>query len=79
MIEYHPRRVKDMARKTYTSTEVKTRWKQKNYKQYVVSLRYDTDQELIDFMEDNKDKLGTTNIFRDALAMYVEAEKKSED
>lgn len=29
--------------KTKTSTEVKNAWKQHNYKQYNVSLRFDTD------------------------------------
>ena len=59
--------------KSYTSNEVKTRWKQKNYKQFAVSLRYDADQELIDFVEKHKDKYGTTNIFRDALEMYIKS------
>ena len=58
-----------------TSSEVKTRWMDKAYRKYVVSFRYDTDQEIIDFVEANKEKLGTTNIFREALEMYVKAKK----
>ena len=58
-----------------TSSEVKQRWMEKAYKKYLVSFRYDTDQEIIDFIEANKEKLGTTNIFRDALEMYVKANK----
>ena len=58
-----------------TSSEVKQRWMEKAYKKYLVSFRYDTDQEIIDFIEANKEKLGTTNIFRDALEMYIEAQK----
>ena len=58
-----------------TSSEVKTRWMDKAYRKYVVSFRYDTDQEIIDFVEANKEKLGTTNIFREALEMYVKAQK----
>ena len=58
-----------------TSSEVKQRWMEKAYKKYLVSFRYDTDQEIIDFIEANKEKLGTTNIFRDALEMYIEANK----
>ena len=54
-----------------TSSEVKMKWMEKAYKKYLISLRYDTDQQLIDFVEANKDKFGTTNIFRDALAMYI--------
>lgn len=38
-----------------------------NYKRYVVNLRFDTDSELIDFVEEHKDKQGTTDIFRQAL------------
>ena len=64
-----------MARKTYTSYEVKKRWADKAYKKYVVSFRYDTDQKLIDYIEENKEKLGTTNIIRDAMNMYVDAEE----
>lgn len=59
--------------KTHTSSEVKKRWMDKAYRKYTVSLRYDTDQHIIDFIEANKEKYGTTNIFRDALAMYVES------
>lgn len=62
-----------MARKTYTSSEVKARWNKKTYKAYQVNLRYDSDQRLIDFVENNREKYGTTNIFRDALEMYVDA------
>lgn len=59
--------------KTHTSSEVKKRWMDKAYRKYTVSLRYDTDQHIIDFIEANKEKYGTTNIFRDALAMCVES------
>ena len=38
-----------------------------NYKRYVVNLRFDTDSELIEFVEENKEKIGTTDIFRQAL------------
>lgn len=62
-----------MARKTETSYEVKHRWNQKTYKAFQVNLRYDTDKDLIDFMEKHRDKYGTTNIFRDALEMYVKS------
>lgn len=58
-----------------TSTEVKARWMSKAYHKYMVHLRYDTDQDLIDFLEENKEKYGITGIFRDALKMYMDAEK----
>ena len=32
---------------SYTSTEVKTAWKQRNYKRYEVNFRLDTDKEII--------------------------------
>lgn len=57
--------------KTHTSTEVKNRWKKKAYKIYQVSLRYDTDKELIDFIENNKERIGMTQMFREALEQYM--------
>ena len=62
-----------MARKTTTSYEVRKRWMDKAYKRYSVNFRYDTDQEIIDFIEEHKDKIGTTNIVRDALEMYMKS------
>lgn len=61
------------ARKTTTSNEVKARWISANYKRYGVSLRYDTDGELIEYLEANKgeDGKGTTRIFREALTEYI--------
>lgn len=54
-----------------TSSEVKERWKAKAYKRYMIYLRNDSDRKLIDYLEQNKERLGTTNIFRDALAEYI--------
>lgn len=62
-----------MARKTHTSYEVTKRWQDKTYKRYTTNLRYDSDGDIINFIEENKDKYGTTNIFRDALEMYMKA------
>ena len=64
-----------MARKTFTSTEVKQRWESKAYAKYNVRLRHDVDQDLIDFVEANKVEKGTSNIFRDALEMYIKFTK----
>ena len=58
-----------------TSSEVKARWMEKAYKKYLVNLRYDTDQDLIDFVEANKDKMGMTQIFREALEEYIANQK----
>lgn len=54
-----------------TSTESKQRWENKAYAKYLVRLRHDTDEDLIDYLERNKERLGTTNIFRDALEEYI--------
>lgn len=63
-----------MARKTTTSTEVKNRWKASNYKTYQINLRYDTDQELIDFIEKFKkdnDGKGVTDMFRAGVEQFM--------
>lgn len=62
--------------KTHTSTEVSERYKRKTYKNYAVRLRFDTDQDLIDYVEDNKDRIGMTQIFREAMELYVKAQKE---
>lgn len=61
----------DMARKTHTSTEVKQRWIAKAYKRYNINLRYDTDQELIDWIEKRRKTENTTAVFREALEEYI--------
>lgn len=69
-----------MARKTETSSEVKMRWMAENYKTYRVSLRYDTDQDLINLIEKVKEKndgFGVTDVFRTALRALMEQENKS--
>ena len=58
-----------------TSTEVKQRWESKAYRKYLIRLREDTDKPLIDYIERNKERLGTTNIFRDALESYIQNNK----
>ena len=57
---------------SYTSTEVKTAWKQRNYKRYEVNFRLDTDKEIIDYIEANKERFGTTEIFRAAMELLIE-------
>lgn len=59
-----------------TSTEVKQRWESKAYTKYLVRFRNDTDRNLVDYLEKNKERMGTSNIFRDALEMYIENEKR---
>lgn len=57
-----------------TSTEVKQRWESKAYTKYLVRFRNDEDRKLIQFIEKNKERMGTTNIFRDALEEYIRKE-----
>lgn len=64
-------------RKTTTSTEVKSRWMRENYKTYRVNLRYDTDQEIINYMEQRKDLEGVTPIIREALENYIKKDGHS--
>ena len=59
-----------------TTTERTERWKKKAYHRYIISLRYDTDGHLIDFLENNKNKIGTTQIFREALEMYEKSNRE---
>ena len=59
-----------------TSTEVKQRWIDKTYKRLMVSLRYDEDADLIQFIEKNKGKYGTTEIFRAGIEALMNSEKK---
>ena len=56
---------------SYTSTEVKTAWKQRNYKRYEVNFRLDTDKEIIDYIEAHKERFGTTEIFRAAMELLI--------
>ena len=56
---------------SYTSTEVKTAWKQRNYKRYEINFRLDTDQEIIADIESNKERFGTTEIFRAAMEALI--------
>lgn len=56
---------------SYTSSEVKTAWKQRNYKRYEVNFRLDADREIIDYIEANKERFGTTEIFRAAMEMLI--------
>lgn len=61
--------------KTTTSTEVKQRWENKAYRKFLVRLRYDADADIIQFIEDNKNSIGTSQLFREALEMYMNANK----
>lgn len=54
-----------------TSSEVKQRWENANYQKYIVRFRFDTDKEIIDYIESRKQLANTTEIFREALEEYM--------
>lgn len=56
-----------------TSTEVKQRWIDKTYKRVTVSFRLDNaqDKRILQFIEDYKDVIGTTQMFREAMTQYI--------
>ena len=56
---------------SYTRSEVKTAWKQRNYKRYEINFRLDTDKEIIAYIEANKERFGTTEIFRAAMEALI--------
>lgn len=59
-------------RKTTTSNEVKQRWKDRNYKRFTLNLRYDTDQDLIDYIDAQTALgVGVTETVRKALIAYI--------
>lgn len=43
------------------------RWMAKTYKRYQVQFRKDEDSDLIEFIETNKEQIGTTELFRRAI------------
>ena len=62
-----------MARKTFTSTEVKQRWIKANYQRYNVNFRLDSYKEIIDYIERRKaNGVQTTEIFREAIELLVD-------
>ena len=62
-----------MARKTTTSTEVKTRWNKKTYNRYSISLRKDEDKNLIKYIESEKEKGNSPTVtIKSALEKIIE-------
>lgn len=59
-----------------TRTEQKIRWMKKAYKSYSAHLRYDTDKDIIDYIEQEKKSQGVTDIFRKVFQEFLENEKK---
>ena len=53
-----------------TSSEVKNRWNRKTYKQYTISLRHDTDEDIIELLDEAKEDIGVTELVRRAIREY---------
>lgn len=56
---------------SHTSNEVKERYYNKTYHSVAVTLRKDDDHDIIVFIEAHKKDVGTTQLFREALKMYM--------
>lgn len=59
-------------KKQSTSYDVIRRWRDKNYKQITIQLRYDTDADILSFLEEHKKEYGVTPLFRDAMKQMIE-------
>lgn len=55
----------------HTSYEVRRRWDVENQKVYSIRLRLKDDAEIIEYIEANKATVGTSELFRQALAKYM--------
>lgn len=60
---------------SYTSSDVKMRYNSKAYHKLNVMLRLNEDSDIIDFIEAQKEHTGTTQLFREALGLYIKREK----
>lgn len=61
---------------SYTSSEVKARYNSKAYHPVAVRFRNNEDADIIQFIEENKEKIGTTQLFREALELYIKESVK---
>ena len=60
-------------KKPSTSKEVRMKWEKNNYRKYTVRFRFDTDEDMIKYVEEmNEIGVGTTELFRLALKEYIE-------
>lgn len=54
-----------------TKQEIRVAWNKAHYRTFTASFRTDTDQEIIAYIEANKERFGTTEIFRAAMEMLI--------
>lgn len=65
-----------IAAQSKASTQVKARWNAKTYKRYQIYLRIEEDAEIINFIEEKKKQLNTTEIFKNGIKELIKAEGK---
>ena len=73
-MDYNTRRgVKSIARRASerTSYAIRKEWDKENHKIYSVRFRLKEEAEIIEYIESHKAEKGTSNIFREALEMYI--------
>ena len=59
-----------------TSSEAKYRWIKKAYKRYLISLRYDRDADLIDYLDKMAEEgHSASDIFKKGIKLIREGEK----
>ena len=54
-----------------TRQEIRNAWNKAHYRTFTASFRTDTDKEIIDYIEANKERFGTTEIFRAAMEALI--------
>lgn len=54
-----------------TKQEIRNAWNKAHYRTFTASFRTDTDQEIIAYIEANKERFGTTEIFRAAMEALI--------
>lgn len=61
-----------------TRVELRNEWNRKNYKSYTINLRYDNDQQLMDYIDEERAKgRGITDIVRDALELKIREDRRN--
>lgn len=62
-----------MSRLSQTKQEIRNAWNKAHYRTFTASFRTDTDKEIIAYIEANKERFGTTEIFRAAMEMLIKS------
>ena len=59
-----------------TSSKVKNAWNAKTYKQFTISLRKDTDEDVIEILEDARERKELTALIREAVRSLPKKDRK---